>query len=125
VATAGHVASRVSSDERDAHARSRRRGHAVRRFAEPEIGVLSLLVCAVQQMPKIFPLGQQHAFEIRFFRHGKKHRTRPAVFVITTDFSNGNSLIILLSLSLTSRKLSIFIIQTKALVSLIMWFCVR
>jgi hypothetical protein len=34
VAAAGDVASQVSSDERDAHARPRRRGHAVRRFAE-------------------------------------------------------------------------------------------
>ena len=34
---------------------------------------------AVQQLPKIFSLGEQHAFEVRFFRHGKKHRTRTAV----------------------------------------------
>jgi hypothetical protein len=34
-------------------------------------------------------------------------------FVITTDFSDGSSLTILLSLALTARKLSIFTIQTS------------
>jgi hypothetical protein len=81
-------------------------------FKSGEALLFSLLVCVVQQLPKIFSLGEQQAFEIRFFRHGKKYRTRTPFFVITTDFSDGNSLMILLSLALTSRRLSIFIIRT-------------
>src|SRR5262245_60356214 len=43
---------------------------------------------------------------------GKSTAQGRPFFVITTDFSDGSSLTILLSLALTARKLSIFIIQT-------------
>src|SRR5262249_49606357 len=49
-------------------------------FESGEAFFLSLLLRAVAQLPKIFSLGERHAFEIRFFRHGKKHCTRTAVF---------------------------------------------
>src|SRR5262245_40815904 len=60
---------------------------------------LSFLVCAVQQLPKILSRGEQHAFEIRFFRHRKKHRTKTAVFCNHDGFSDSNSLTMLLSLA--------------------------
>jgi hypothetical protein len=44
---------------------------------------------------------------------GKSTAQGRPFFVITTDFSDGNSLTILLSLALTSRRLSIFIIRTS------------
>jgi hypothetical protein len=72
-----------------------------------EAFLVSFLVCAVQQLPKIFSLGEQQAFEVRFFRHGKKYRTRPAVFCDHDGFFRSQFLNDLAQLGLNFAQASI------------------
>ncbi|HEY7169141.1 MAG TPA: hypothetical protein VIB79_31590 [Candidatus Binatia bacterium] len=42
--------------------------------------LLAFIVSAVEQLPKIFSLREQHGFKFRFLRHWKENRARSAIF---------------------------------------------